>query len=64
MRSIFRDNGQTTRTGAYRASEACVERKAAEQIAVPCESISYIFEIYYSFKKSLLRLWANMNWAA
>ena len=47
LRSFFRDAGQTTRNGAYRASEACDERKTAEQIAVLRESIFWKVKLFF-----------------
>ena len=47
MRSFFRDAGQTMRNGAYRASGACDERKAAEQITVLRESIFWKVKLFF-----------------
>ena len=47
LRSFFRDAGQTTRNGAYRASGACDERKAAEQITVLRESIFWKVKLFF-----------------
>ena len=47
LRSFFRDAGQTTRNGAYRASGACDERKSAEQIAVLRGSIFWKVKLFF-----------------